>query len=104
MLRYQQFAETIIDPVNNKRRYGTLYYPDIEPKSTDIYLITGMSDRLDLIAFRYYGDTRFWPVLARANKLHAASIRPPMGFRLRVPYPLDIGEIQDGFLEANEND
>ena len=104
MQRYKEFAEVIMDGSNNKRRYSTLYYPDFERKSSDIYLITNMSTRLDLLSYQYYGDTRFWPILARANKLHTATIRPPIGFRLRIPYPLNYDEIQYAFNEANEND
>lgn len=103
MLRYQEFAETIIGD-NKKRRYGTLYYPDMEPMASDVYIIANMSDRLDLLAYQYYGDTRFWPIIARANRLHSASIRPPLGKRLRIPYPLIYDDIRTAFLEANEND
>lgn len=102
--RYQEFAEIIIDQSNKKRRYGTLYYPTIEQKSTDVFIITNLGHRLDLLSYQYYGDVRFWPIIARANKLHNATIRPPLGIRLRIPYPLDYDEIQTAFNEANEND
>lgn len=104
MQRYEEFAEVIIDSSNNKRRYGTLYYPDFEQKSSDVYIITNIGHRLDLLAYQYYGDVRFWTVIARANKLHTATIRPPLGIRLRIPYPLNYDEIQTAFNDANEND
>lgn len=104
MQRYEEFTDVIIDGENNKRRYGTLYYPDFEPKSSDIYIVTNIGHRLDLLAYQYYGDVRFWPIIAKANKLHTATIRPPLGQRLRIPYPLNYDEIAAGFLEANEND
>lgn len=104
MQRYEEFAEVIIDRNNAKRRYGTLYYPDFEARATDIYLITNIGHRLDLLSYQYYGDVRFWPIIAKANKLHAATIRPPLGIRLRIPFPLNYDEIQEAFLEANEND
>ena len=103
MQRYSEFAEVITDD-SKKRRYSTLFYPDFERKSSDVYMITNSADRLDLISYQYYGDTRFWPILARANRLHTATIRPPIGFRLRIPFPLDYDEVKSRFQEANEND
>ena len=89
---------------SGKRRYSTLYYPDFERKDTDIYIITNSTDRLDNLAYQYYGDPRFWVVLAKSNKLHSATFRPPIGFRLRIPYPLNYDEIKETFDAANEND
>lgn len=92
MQRYEQFSE-IIRTKEGKRRYSTLYYPSIEKKSSDTYIITKSSDRLDLLSFQYYGDTRYWVILAKANKLFNATIRIPVGFRLRIP-DLSIDEIE----------
>lgn len=99
MQRYEEFAE-IITASQGKRRYSSLYYPRFELKSTDIYLITKKSDRLDLLAFRYYGDTRYWVIIAKANRLHNATLRVPVGIRLRIPFPLELDTIQDKFTES----
>jgi len=99
MLRYKEFSE-VIQTENGKRRYATLYYPKFEKKSSDQYIICKISDRLDLIAYQYYGDTRFWIVLAKANKLNNATIKPPVGFRLRIPFPLSQIEIEQLFTNA----
>jgi len=96
--RYEEFAE-IIKTDEGKRRYATLYYPRIPKKSSDNYIITKVSDRLDLLAFQYYGDTRYWTIIAKANKLHNATIRVPVGFRLRIPY-LTGSDIETLFREA----
>lgn len=99
MQRYEEFAE-IIKTQEGKRRYSTLQYPRFPISSSDIWIITKTSDRLDLLAAQYYGDPRYWVILARANKLHNATIRPPIGFRLRIPYPLSSGDIEVIFRNA----
>lgn len=84
MQRYEEFSEIILTN-EGKRRYATLYYPKIPRKSSDTYIFTKQSDRLDLLAYQYYGDSRYWVILAKANKLFNSTIRIPVGFRLRIP-------------------
>lgn len=99
MQRYEEFVNTMITE-KGRRRYETLYYPSFERRSSDIYIITKRLDRLDNIANKYYGDPRFWVILAKANNIEAGSIHPPIGFRLRIPYPLSIGDIEERFRNA----
>jgi len=99
MQRYEEFVDKITAN-NGKRRYETLYYPKFEKRSSDIYIITKRSDRLDNLANQYYGDPRYWVILAKSNKLHAGTIHPPLGIRLRIPYPLNSGDIEGLFREA----
>lgn len=99
MLRYQEFSEVIQDE-NGKRRYSTLYYPSFDRRDTDIFIQAKLTDRLDLLAHQYYGDARYWVVIAKANKLHNATIRVPVGFRLRIPYPLRPDDISTNFKNA----
>lgn len=99
MLRYKEFTD-VIKTDEGKRRYSTLYYPKFEKRSSDIYIITKITDRLDLLAFQYYGDSRYWVVLSKANKLNLATIKPPVGFRLRIPFPLNSGDIEQLFVNA----
>jgi nucleoid-associated protein YgaU len=97
--RYEEFAE-VIKASQGKRRYSTLRYPRFELRSSDIYLITKKTDRLDLLAFSYYGDVRYWVIIAKANKLHNATLRVPVGMRLRIPFPLNSGDVQTLFNDA----
>lgn len=99
MQRYQEYTE-IIKNDEGKRRYSTLYYPKFERKSTDKYIISKASDRLDLLAYQYYGDSRYWIILAKVNKLYNATLRIPIGTRLRIPFPLLKEEINEQFSEA----
>lgn len=99
MQRYQEYTE-IIKNDEGKRRYSTLYYPKFEKKSTDKYIISKASDRLDLLAYQYYGDSRYWIILAKVNKLYNATLRIPIGMRLRIPFPLLKEEVNEQFSEA----
>lgn len=98
MLRYDEFTDVIATD-EGVRRYSTLYYPMVEPKNTDVWIITKKMDRLDLMAHQYYGDVRYWPIIAKANRLHQATIRPPIGIRLRIPNPLNPDDIGNIFRE-----
>jgi len=100
MQRYKEFAEIIKDETNfNRRRYSTLYIPDFPQRDTDIYIITKRTTRMDLLANEYYGDPRYWIIIAKANVLNNATIRPPIGIRLRIPYPLNTGVIETLFID-----
>lgn len=101
MQRYEEFTEKDIFS-QNKRRYSTLFYPKFERKTSDIYLITKVSDRLDLLANQYYGDSRYWVIIAKANNLHNSTLRVPIGMRLRIPYPLNNSDIQEMFAERQK--
>lgn len=99
MQRYEEFTE-IITATQGKRRYSTLRYPRIELRSTDIYIISKKTDRLDLLAYQYYGDVRYWVIIAKCNRLHSPSLRIPPNLRIRIPFPLNSGDIQTYFNEA----
>ena len=60
----------------------TIY--DIIPESdNDTYVISQYGDRLDLLAYQYYGDTSLWWYIAKANGLKVMVI--PTGTSLRIP-------------------
>lgn len=98
MQRYEEFTD-IIPTAEGKRRYSSLYYPKVPRKASDNWIITKSSDRLELLAFEYYGDTRYWVIIAKANKLFNATIRIPVGIRLRIP-DLTRDEIEQLFIDA----
>lgn len=98
MNRYQDYIGIMIGR-NSKRRYETIYYPTFPFLSTDIYIVAKNVTRLDLLADIYYGDVRYWIVLARANKLNNATLRVKPGTRIRIPYPLDRDTIDKMFEE-----
>jgi len=57
----------------------------IEPHIDDIYIIGQIGDRLDNLAFKYYGDSSLWWIIARANNIGKGSLVVPLGLQLRIP-------------------
>lgn len=63
----------------------SIIYPTIPRSLGDIYVQTNVSDRLDLIAYRYYGNPSYYWILAEANGLGKGSMSIPVGTQLRIP-------------------
>ena len=47
--------------------YRTTYYPQIPISDNDKFVRPVDGDRLDTLAYRYYGDITLWWVIAKAN-------------------------------------
>ena len=65
--------------------YRTKIYPNIPLRDSDIYIVTQGGDRLDTLAYQYYGDQSLWWIIATANNIHDAPFTVPDGTILRVP-------------------
>ena len=61
----------------------TTLYNTIPFSNDDIRVISVEGDRLDLLANEYYGDSRFWWYIAKANNLKFMTLEP--GTKLRIP-------------------
>jgi hypothetical protein len=70
---------------NGKKVLKTSIPKTIPKKDDDIYIITQETDRLDLLANEYYGDTRLWWIIANANNLNGVNIGLDAGIQLRIP-------------------
>tara|TARA_B100000287_G_C20650158_1_gene786574 strand:- start:260 stop:526 length:267 start_codon:yes stop_codon:yes gene_type:complete len=79
-MRYQHSRTRLKNGVKYK---GTIHYKEIPERDTDFYVTTQFGDRLDTLAFEYYGDPHLWWLIARANKLVGMNI--PVGTSLRIP-------------------
>lgn len=84
--------------------YGNRYfvnniYPDIPVTDTDLYVITVLGDRLDLLAQDIYGDSSLWWILASANNLSGDSLVPPIGQQLRIP--TDVQSVINNYNSVN---
>lgn len=73
---------------NNKTMLKTVLYPDIARTSEDLWVITDSSDRLDLLAYQYYGSAQYWWVLAQANNIGKGTLAIEPGTQLRIPADL----------------
>lgn len=98
-IRRNDYAIRYTDFITKNRFIGSIIYPKIEFRNSDIYIITKVGDRLDLFANKYYGTTRLWWILAQANSLGEGSFVIKPATRLRVPQ--EVGKILDDLERIN---
>ena len=63
--------------------YGTTLYQRIPETNGDLHVISTEGDRLDNLAFQFYGDPSLWWYIAKANNLTALNV--PAGKSLVIP-------------------
>lgn len=80
------------------RVYKTPIYPKINTSSTDIYLQSKSTDRLDLLAYKYYGDRTLWWIIAHANKIKGTLYLPE---ETQIWIPMNITKILSDYQELN---
>ena len=85
-----------------KRYYKPLKYPTILPQSDDLYITTTVGDRLDLLAFQFYKDTRLWCVIANANVGIIRRDSCSLKTNLQIRIPKDIEKIIGDFEDLNQ--
>jgi len=77
---------TILKTNNNVSYYKGIAYPNIPLSENDVYIITTIGDRLDLIANDYYNDSSLWKIIAIANNnITKGFLFPEPGTQLRIP-------------------
>jgi len=87
MRRYSSI-KTISNPSDNNgaKFYSTVRYPQIPLSENDIYVLVEETDRLDLLANQFYGDSSLWWIISAANdNLSKNSIVLEPGLQLRIP-------------------
>lgn len=83
------------------RRYmPPVLYPNIPFSAKDIYVRTGSTDRLDLLAYQFYKNVKYWWIIAHANNLGKGSIAIQEGSQVRIP--ADPASIQRLFDNLNK--
>lgn len=71
---------------NNGRKYKlTTKLPSIQPSIDDIYIIGQYGDRLDNLAYKYYGRSSYWWIIALANNIGKGDLIVPVGEQIRIP-------------------
>ena len=76
-------------------------FPTIPPNTNDLYVITTVGDRLDLLSQQFYNSTEYYWIItiANPNKLNPGSLFVPSGIQLRIPTNLSL--ILDRFDSLN---
>jgi len=70
----------------NRPYYKGRYYPNVPLSETDVYVITNVGDRLDNLAYSYYGDSTLWWIISVANNNATnGALYPIPGTQLRIP-------------------
>jgi len=102
--RYQAISTTKnntgIPSTSGKTMYVPTYYPSIEAKEDDTYILTGTTDRLDVLALDFYGDPTLWWVIAMVNNLAGDSYFLPIGVYLRIP--ADLSSLLSQYNNSNK--
>ena len=75
---------------NKVMSYATTIYEKVPENNNDIYVITQEGDRLDNLAFQYYGDPKLWWYIATANQISTVNV--PHGTSLRIPSSTDFAK------------
>ena len=71
------------DKKTGSKKLETTIYETVPKSNDDMYVITQEGDRLDNLAYEYYGDQYLWWFIARVNNLKTINIEA--GTRLRIP-------------------
>ncbi len=82
MIRYSNIQTTLN---GIKPAYTTVIYPSIETSEDDDVIEMKATDRLDLLADRYYKDRTMWWIIALANDLDSPSLHVETGTLITIP-------------------
>jgi phage tail protein X len=93
--RYQNNQTKVTN--DGRKVYRSKIYPNIPLRDDDIYVASETGDRLDTIAYEYYGDASLWWIIAAANNIHNAPFGLTDGTILRIPQ--NFIEINNQFID-----
>lgn len=79
------YSKTLQTKDSKKKYLESVIYPKIDPSDDDIYIIAEDMDKLDTLAKKYYGDAKFWWVIATANNINDATLYIEPGRQIRIP-------------------
>jgi hypothetical protein len=97
--RYQ-YTNTLTTRGTKKKYLSSIIYPKIKPSDDDLYIISESSDRLDILASKYYNDKTLWWIIATANNLNDASLSIEPGTQMRIPS--NLSRILNDFEKINK--
>lgn len=84
MSRYKHTGMKIDKDTGNRVMKTTLY-PEIKIEDGDQFVYPIDGDRLESLAYRYYGDSKLWWIIALANKIRDGSFALKPDEKIRIP-------------------
>jgi hypothetical protein len=81
----------IIKDLTGKRRLSTTILPIVPFSDADVYIRTTSRERLDKLAYKFYGVESYWWIIAASNSLGKGSLYVPKNTKLRIPSADAIG-------------
>ena len=100
MSRYK-FTGQKIDKYTGNRVQKTTLYPEIKVADGDQFVYPLDGDRLENLAYRYYGDSTLWWIIAKANKIKDGSFALKPDEKLRIPS--NIAQITNDLQSINKD-
>lgn len=97
-----QFLDKNNNVVYNINDSVALNFLDPSDNLVSIYLV-GDKDTFQTIAYKFYGTTRLWWLIARLNNVEDAFIRPKSGSYLKILNPSLITTIASQLAETQLN-
>jgi hypothetical protein len=89
MGRYSNNTFTVQPKLNSNKKqriYDSIIDPTIPRAEDDIYVITTIGDRLDLLSWQYYKEPSLWWIISAANPtLRKDSLYLEPGIQIRIP-------------------
>ena len=80
------------------RVYKTTYYPDIPISDNDEFIYPRFGERLDSLAYKFYGDVTLWWVIAKANG-SKGKVFVPQDTEIRIPG--NVSKVLEDFNNLN---
>jgi phage tail protein X len=91
----------IVSTEDNVNYSGLNIFDTIPLSSSDIYIVTSEGDRLDNLAYQFYGDSSLWKIIVLSNSnLTGSSLYLNANIQLRIP--LDKNKFQSVIQEINK--
>ena len=99
-MRYDR--ATILKNSSGEPYYKSKIYPQIPYTESDIYVITTIGDRLDLLAYLYYKDATLWWIISvtNSNVISQGTLYTTPGTQLLIP--TDINQDITQYTQLNK--
>jgi nucleoid-associated protein YgaU len=81
------------------RAYKTTYYPDIPIRNEDQFIYPRFGERLDTLAYKFYGNSTLWWVIAKANGIRG-KLNVPQDTEIRIPG--NLSQVLEDFDNLNK--